>query len=115
MSALAWNYKGLGTYRAVRKVVDIVQAQGPKIMFLSETWFDKEYMEKVCYDLEFDGLFAVPNNGRGGGLAMLWKFEIVVWVDSFSNYHIDVIVNGGMEDAAVSIFDANVSRGLGSL
>ena len=30
---------------------------------------------------------------------MLWKFEIVVWVDSFSNYHIDAIVNGGTKNA----------------
>ncbi|KAK7823248.1 hypothetical protein CFP56_035709, partial [Quercus suber] len=47
----------------------------------------------------FNGLFTVPNNGRGGGLAMMWKSEVVVWVDSFSNYHIDTIVNGGREDA----------------
>lgn len=99
MSALAWNCRGLGTCRAVRELVNIVQAQGPKIVFLSETWSDKEYMEKVHCDLEFDGLFTVPNNGQGEGLAMLWKSEIIVWVDSFSNYHIDAIVNGGTEDA----------------
>ena len=99
MSALAWNCRGLGTCRAIRELVDIVQVQGPKIVFLSETWSDKEYMEKVHYDLEFDGLFTVPNNGQGEGLAMLWKSEIIVWVDSFSNYHIDAIVNGGTEDA----------------
>ena len=78
---------------------EMVQAQGPKIIFLSETWSNKEYMKKVCYDLEFDGLFTIPNNGRGGGLAMMWKSEVVLWVDSFSNYHIDAIVNGGREDA----------------
>ena len=99
MSAFTCNCKGLGTRRAVRELVDIVQAQGPKIVFLLKTWSDKEYMEKVRCDLEFDGLFTIPKNGQGGGLAMLWKSEIVVWVDSFSNYHIDVIVNGDMEDA----------------
>ena len=99
MYALAWNCRGLRTRRAVRELVNIVQVQGPKIVFLLETWSDKEYMEKVHCDLEFDGFFAIPNNGRGGGLAMLWKFEIVVRMDSFSNYHIDAIVNGGMEDA----------------
>ena len=36
-------------------------------MFLSKTWSDKEYMEKVHCDLEFDGLFTVPNNGQGEG------------------------------------------------
>ena len=68
-------------------------------MFLSETWSDKKQMEKVRSELEFDGLFIVPNDGRGGGLALLWKSEIAVWVDSFLNYNIDVIVNGCSEDA----------------
>ena len=35
----------------------------------------------------------------GGGLAMLWKDGVNVWVDSFSTYHIDVIVHGGLADA----------------
>lgn len=35
----------------------------------------------------------------GGGLALLWKDEDVVWVDSFSNYHIDAIMQGGSENA----------------
>ena len=30
---------------------------------------------------------------------MLWRDEEVVWVDSFSNYHIDGIVHGGKENA----------------
>ena len=40
------------------------------------------------------GLFTVPSQGRDGGLALLWKSDITVWVDSFSRYHIDVVVNG---------------------
>ncbi|XP_050249301.1 uncharacterized protein LOC126696657 [Quercus robur] len=42
---------------------------------------------------------AVPSNDRGGGLALLWKKEVDVWVDSFLNYHIDSIVHGGSENA----------------
>ena len=30
---------------------------------------------------------------------MLWRDEDVVWVDNFSNYHIDVIVHGRTENA----------------
>ena len=44
-------------------------------------------------------MFTVPSNDRGGGLALLWKKEVDVWVDSFSNYHIDSIVHGGSENA----------------
>lgn len=68
-------------------------------MFFLETWFDKKQMEKVHSELEFVGLFIISNDGRGSGLALLWKSEIAIWVDNFSNYHIDVIVNGGPEEA----------------
>ena len=47
----------------------------------------------------FDGCFTVSNDERGGGLALLWKVGVDVWVDSFSKYHIDSIVHGGSESA----------------
>ena len=35
----------------------------------------------------------------GGGLALLWKIGVNMWVDSFLNYHINSIVHGGSENA----------------
>lgn len=46
-------------------------------------------MKKIKYELKFDGLFVVSNEGRGSGLAMMWRSDISIWVDSFSKYHID--------------------------
>ena len=40
-------------------------------------------------------LFTVPRQGRGGGLSLLWKSDNSVWVDNFSRFHIDAVVNGG--------------------
>ena len=99
MILLAWNCRGLGNRRAVGELVDIVQAKDPAIMFLLETWLDREHMEWVRCQLKFHWCFTVSNDGRRGGLAMLWRDEDVVWVDSFSNYHIDVIVHGHTENA----------------
>ena len=48
MNLLAWNCRGLGNCRAVQELVDIVQAQGPEIVFLSETWSDKEIGRASC-------------------------------------------------------------------
>ena len=79
--------------------MEIVQAEGPKIVFLSETWLGRKHMEKVKRDLEFDGLFIVPRDGKGGELALLWKSEVDVWVDNFLKFHIDAIVNGGSKEA----------------
>ena len=78
MKLLAWNCRGLRNRRAVQELVDIVQAQGPTIVLLLETWSDQDHMEWVHCQLKFDGCFIVPSNGRGGGLALLWKDEDVV-------------------------------------
>ncbi|KAL0013375.1 hypothetical protein SO802_000444 [Lithocarpus litseifolius] len=43
--------------------------------------------------------WVLPSIGWGGGLALLWKEEDMVWVDSFSNYNIDAIVHRGSERA----------------
>ena len=99
MKLIAWNCRGLGNRRAVQELVDIVQAQDPMIVFLSETWSGHDRMEWVRGQLKFDGCFTVPSMGWGGGLALLWKNEDMVWVDIFSNYHIDAIVHGGSENA----------------
>ena len=99
MNLLAWNCRGLGNRRAVDELGDIIQAQEPKIVFLSETWLTKDQMERICDKLDFEGRFTIPSDGRGGGLALLWKASENVWLDSFSKYHIDVIVHGGLEDA----------------
>ena len=49
-------------------------------------------MEGIRDKLKFDGLFTVSNENKDGSLTMLWKDSVNVWVDSFSTYHIDVIV-----------------------
>ena len=64
------------------------------IVFLSETWSGRKQLEKIQCKIKYAGLFNIPSQGRGGGLALLRKLEITVWVDSFSKYHIDAAVNG---------------------
>ena len=76
-----------------------MQAQDPIIVFLSETWSSKEHMKWVRDRILFDGCFTVSNDERGGGLALLWKAWLDVWVDSFSKYRIDSIVHGGSKNA----------------
>nr|POE55621.1 hypothetical protein CFP56_77036 [Quercus suber] len=78
MKLLAWNCKGLGNQLAIQELVDIVQAQDPMVVFLSETLSNREQMVRIKEKLEFDDLFIVPNDGRGGGLALLWKGSIKV-------------------------------------
>ena len=45
MSCLAWNCRRLGNPQAKGELEDLIQAQGPLIVFLSKTWADKEQLE----------------------------------------------------------------------
>ena len=56
-------------------------------------------MEHIKLKLNFDGLFTMTNEARGGGLALMWKNSSNVWIDSFSSYHIDAIIKGGTKEA----------------
>ena len=67
MKILAGNCWGLGNRRAIQELVNIMQAQDPVIVFLSETWSSKEHMKWVRDRILFDGCFMVSNDKRGGG------------------------------------------------
>lgn len=54
MSCLCWNVWELGNHRTIRELANLVRAQDPSVLFLAETWADKERLEKVCDDLNFD-------------------------------------------------------------
>ena len=71
----------------------------PMIVFLSETWSSTEHMRWVKNQILFDRCFTVSNDDKGGGLSLLWKAGVDMWVDNFSKYHIDSIVHGGSENA----------------
>ena len=70
MNLLAWNCRGLGNCCAVDKLGDIIQAKDPGIVFLSETWSNKEQMESIKIKLNFARLFTINNEERGG----VWPF-----------------------------------------
>ena len=78
MSCLAWNCRGLGNLRAEEELEVIIRAQDPLIIFLSETWADKNRLKEIRCKIKYAGLFTVPSIDRGGGLALLWKSDIVV-------------------------------------
>ena len=95
MSCLAWNCCRLKNLHAEEEFEELIRAQDPLIIFLLENWFEKKQLEKIRCNVKYVGLFTVPRQSKGGELALLWKSDISMWVDSFSKYHIDVVVNDG--------------------
>ena len=64
-------------------------------MFLLETKSNDEWMVMVRDKCGFKhGLF-VSSNGSSGGLAILWKENVKLDIQTFSMSHIDTGVDGG--------------------
>ena len=99
MSCLSWNCRGLGNLQTEDEVVALVITKDPKLVFLMETKVDKSTLERVGRKIHFTNLFFVPYVNTGGGLALYWKSEIDVAVQTFFDRHIDAIINQGVDDA----------------
>lgn len=69
-----------------------MRAKDPKPVFLIETKASLSWMERLKYDLEFIQGPIVPSDGKSGGLALLWKEEMNVNVETYSNSHIDAMI-----------------------
>lgn len=59
-----------------------------------ETKLSKEDMTRKKYALGFTEGLVVASNGSKGGLALLWKKDIMVDVQTFGPWHIDAEVGG---------------------
>ena len=70
----------------------LVQQWDPDFVFLLETKLKKKSMEKKKMSVGFINGLIIPSHGRSEGLAFLWKKEITVDVQSYSDRHIDAII-----------------------
>lgn len=52
-----------------------------------ETKLKVSRIEKMKDQLRFEGYFSIDAIGRSGGLALLWKEEVLVSVVNFSQRH----------------------------
>ena len=99
MNCLSWNCRGLGNPLIEDKLVVLVTTKDRKLVFLMETKVEKYILERVGRRIQFTNLFVVPRVNTGGGLALYWKSNLDMDVQTFFDRHIDVIVNQGVDDA----------------
>lgn len=93
MKILSWNCRGLGSPRAIRSLKDVITSSSPSIVGLKETKLTAKRFEALRCHLGFYGYFPVNCRGKSGGFAILWKEEVSVHINSFSQFHIDMTVN----------------------
>ena len=99
MSIIVWNCRGLRNLCTGKELKVVTWEKDPSVVFLAETWADEARLKEIKRNINFENLFFVDRNNRGGGLAMNWRSSIDVSVELFSKNHIDAIVNKGKEDA----------------
>ncbi|CAM8887236.1 unnamed protein product [Rhodiola kirilowii] len=94
MSALVWNYRGLGGAATVRALAELVRANYPRLVGRMETKAGKVRMERVQKEIGFRNGFIVESRGRSGGLALWWREGDDVTIRSYSEFHIDAVFDG---------------------
>ena len=98
MNTLSWNCRGFGNSRIIKALNMLVLAGAPSLVFLMETKLPQKAMKRMSNIKNSLGLtqgLAVPSVGKSGGLALLWKPEIKVEIQTFSHWHIDAVIDSG--------------------
>lgn len=89
MNLLSWNYRGIGKPRTVQVLRDLVTHQ-PNLLFLSKTLELNNKVEELASKLGFINCFSVGRQGRGGGLLVMWKQNMICSVVDSSQNHVDI-------------------------
>ena len=92
------NCRGLGNLLTEQELRDLIWAQDPSIVFLSETWLDKARLEDIRIKLNFVGMIEVCRDTREGGIIIYWKEDVDFSLGTFSPNHIVGILNKVKED-----------------
>ena len=89
-----WNFRDAGSPLTVSQLEEVVRLHSPELVFLAETKNKKFFMNKIRMRLRYDSLFVVDPIGRAGGLAVLWRRDLVVKRVLFTDFTIELNVEG---------------------
>ncbi|XVF61257.1 hypothetical protein PTKIN_Ptkin08bG0115700 [Pterospermum kingtungense] len=92
MKCLTWNCCGLGNPQTIRALQKLLKSKDPDVVFLSETIKRVSQLENLRRRCNMYGLVGVDIVRRSGGLAMMWKEDVVLTLKSYFKYHIDMEV-----------------------
>ena len=83
----------LGTYVQRMELAEFVQAKDPSVVFIAKTWADEARLKEVKRKIQFENMFVVPREARGGGLVLFWRDTIAVTIEGSDKNHVDVIIH----------------------
>ena len=73
--------------------------KNPILVFLSETKASLSKMKGFQNKIDYMEGIMVPSDGKSGGLTMIWKKGTEIKLKSYSNSHINVVVEGEQDQA----------------
>ncbi|KAL0449049.1 UNVERIFIED_CONTAM: putative mitochondrial protein [Sesamum latifolium] len=82
---------GVGSPWTVHTLKEIIRLHKPGLVFISETKCKARRCDRIKEGVNYHGL-GVDSVGKGGGLLLLWRKDIEVWLQSFLAHHIDATV-----------------------
>lgn len=83
MKILCLNCRGLGRPEAGQELRSLVKLHRPWVVFLSETRFYHDRVDKLQRQLCLDARFGMGSHVRGGGLTLLWSRHVDVKIKSY--------------------------------
>lgn len=93
MIILSWNCQWIGHPTAIPFLCDLVRTRKPNVILLCETISHSNNIEEIRVCLHYDCSFAVNCVGRSGGLCTMWKSSSLCNIVSYSDNHINTIIN----------------------
>jgi exonuclease III len=84
MKLMVWNCWGLGNAPAVRGLLNCQKSERAAVLFLSETKSDEKKMRLLRVKLGLENMQVVDCEGKGGGLAVMWRRGISMVLKSKS-------------------------------
>ncbi|TYG80510.1 hypothetical protein ES288_D02G221900v1 [Gossypium darwinii] len=92
MKFMCWNCRGLGNLAKIRELKQLLVANNPDLIFLSETKMSANEFQRVQNKCRWQNGLTVNSEGRSGGLALMWRDGMNVSIQNYSKHHIDSMV-----------------------
>ncbi|PPR87553.1 hypothetical protein GOBAR_AA33151 [Gossypium barbadense] len=92
MKFMCWNCRGLGSPAKLWELKQLLVANNPDLIFISETKMSANDFHRVQNKCRVQNGLAVNSEGRSGGLALMWRDGMNVSVQNYSKHHIDSMV-----------------------
>lgn len=83
MSCLAWNCKFLRNLHAIQALQELINKEGPHVVFLYEIRLHVSRLERIRIQCRMSACFGINAKGIKGGLAMMWRKDTHLFLRSF--------------------------------